>query len=111
MKLNADELAQMLHDRISEIQGQTDKKERKYLKWNDLKHPGFNGRYNDYMSGFIKAVRELICESSEEESFVELSLGDHASQSKLYPRFCYCCNTPFKPQSANQLACDSCLQV
>lgn len=107
--MDPSELARKLHDRLAEAQSKTDDgKSKKFLKWDDLDHPGFKGRYDAYKKAFVETMEELATDhvsipkvtKEDEEKFAALLLG---------ARRCYCCSRQFVPKTTSQFACDRCV--
>lgn len=107
-KMDPHELAKKIHDRITKIQTDAGSKEQKYLTWDELKHPGFKGKYASYMDGFVAAIRELVTDPLSREQMPTLNEAKNFAKL-LGARECYCCSGPFMPKTESQLACDRCI--
>lgn len=104
------ELAKTIHDRITKTQTAASVgTDRKYLSWEELKHPGFKGKYDSYIEGFVAAVKELVTDPlSIKSTLQEIVPVGQTRRLFVSTKSCYHCNHPFKPEVSDQFLCERC---
>jgi hypothetical protein len=107
-KMDPHELSKKIHDKISETQS-ANSDGKKFLKWDELNHPGFNGKYDTYVEAFVSAVKELVTDPLSITTPSEEEQNEFANILGRTTRQCYYCNNPFNHKNPDRLACSRCI--